>query len=211
MDFGSAGGPDKQKPAEITDTVHDQLSPVSGGKADCYVVCPRTLTLDGSPTNNWYYRECQVPLIRRYDDRPCLLQIDPSMSSSTCRITSLVPPAAGGNPVDKLHQAFFMGTTAKHEGVRKTWAASLVYSKKSPANWTDIDLQELSRAFAFQAIDTYEGPFDPLLDFILVLRSYFHDPCSKRNRLVNILEHEVANIFSFTWKVSVFYSIAFGC
>ena len=135
--------------------------------------------------------------------------IDSSTSSSTCRTTSLMPP--GGNPVDKLHQAFFMGTTAKHEGVRKAWADSLVYSKKSAAGWTDVNLQELSRALVFRAIDSYEGPFDPLLDFILVLRLYFHDPCSKMNRLVNILEHEVANIFSFTWKVSVFYSIALGC
>ncbi|KAJ2919217.1 hypothetical protein MD484_g1275, partial [Candolleomyces efflorescens] len=198
VDLSSEEGSDKQPPAEaeITNQVHGRLPPVhsSGGKADRYAVCPRTLTLDGGPTNIWYYRECQVSLIRRYDDRTCPLKIERSMPDSTCRDTSPITPGLGGTLDDNLHQAFLMGTTAKHEGVRKAWADSLVYSKKSAAGWTDVNLQELSRALVFRAIDSYEGPFDPLLDFILVLRSYFH------NRLVNTLEHEVANIFAFTWK-----------
>ncbi|KAJ2926079.1 hypothetical protein H1R20_g11013, partial [Candolleomyces eurysporus] len=188
LGLGSEGRSEKQEPPGMISS-----------NARRYRVCPNTLTLDNGPTNTWYYRECRVPLIRHYDNRPCSLEGDSSMSSSPCSAPTPMPP--GGDPDDNLlHQAFFMGSTTKNDEVRKTWADSLVYSKQNPSNWTDNDLQELSRAFAFRAIDTYEGPFDSLLDFILVLCPYFRDPSSKKNPLANALEHEVGNIFSFTWK-----------
>ncbi|TFK27666.1 hypothetical protein FA15DRAFT_701669 [Coprinopsis marcescibilis] len=159
----------------------------------------RTLSLNSSPHNVWFYAESTLPHVHRYHGGS--EKGKGKEPETACPEQQLF--LDGTEPAWYSH--FKAGSCSRRPEGRKIFARHLVEAQGRIANWTDKDLEKLAQSFVLRVTEAMDGEYDPVVDFARQVSRHFDPlPCARaherENRFNMRLEHELGNIFMLCWR-----------